>query len=55
MSSYIIRNLDPDLRPRCRDRATAEGLPLSRVILALLALYADGRVTVTQSIIAKAK
>lgn len=47
MSSYILRKIDPDLWTRAKARSEATGQPLRAIILALLALYADGKVTVT--------
>ncbi len=47
MSSYILRTIDPVLWARVKARAEQDGYPLRRVILALLALYADGGVSIT--------
>jgi hypothetical protein len=40
MSSYILRDPDPDLWNRVKERAAREGRPLRFVILSLLKLYA---------------
>jgi hypothetical protein len=53
MSSYILRTIDPGLWARVKTRSEADQIPLRRVILALLALYADGKVTVKQTVTAK--
>jgi hypothetical protein len=52
--SYILRTIDPDLWTRVKARSQADSLPLRQIILALLGLYADGKVSITQSITAKA-
>jgi hypothetical protein len=46
MSSYILRDPDPDLWNRVKERAAREGRPLRFVILSLLKLYADGKVRI---------
>jgi hypothetical protein len=46
MPSYILRTIDADLWERVKARSKADGLPLRRVILALLQMYADGKVSV---------
>jgi hypothetical protein len=55
MASYILRTIDPDLWARVKTRSEGDSIPLRQVILALLKLYAEGRVTVTSSVVAKAK
>jgi hypothetical protein len=46
MSSYILRKLPDEVWEKVKIRAKSEDLPLRRVILALLGLYADGLVDV---------
>lgn len=46
MSSYILRTIDPDLWARVKTRSESESLPLRAIILALLEMYADGRINV---------
>lgn len=53
MPSYIIRKLDDGLWKRVKARAASDELPLRAVLVALVKLYAEGRVSVTTS--AKAK
>jgi hypothetical protein len=47
MPSYILRNYDEKLWARVKKRAEADDLPLKAIIVALLELYADGKVNVT--------
>lgn len=44
MPAYILRNIDPDLWKRVKERAAAEGRSLRGLILWLLQRYADGKV-----------
>lgn len=46
MPSYILRTIDPDLWARVKTRSEAEGIPLRAIILKLLELYADGKLTI---------
>lgn len=46
MPSYILRTIDPDLWARVKTRAESDGIPLRAIILALLEMYADGKVNV---------
>lgn len=46
MPSYILRTIDPDLWTRVKQRSEVDDMPLRAIILALLALYADGRINV---------
>jgi hypothetical protein len=46
MSSYILRTIDPTLWARVKARSEAEGIPLRAIILKLLALYAEGEITI---------
>jgi hypothetical protein len=52
MSSYILRNPDPELWERVKARSVDEGIPLRAIILALLELYAAGKINVKASITA---
>ena len=44
MPSYILRDIDPKLWERVKQRAGDEGRSLRGLILWLLAKYADGKV-----------
>jgi hypothetical protein len=44
MPSYILRNIDPTLWTRVKERATGEQLPLRQLLLHLLRAYADGAI-----------
>lgn len=53
MPSYILRNIDPKLWDKVKARALKDAkangqdqISLKQIILALLALYADGKVNV---------
>lgn len=46
MPSFILRTIDPDLWERVKKRAEADDLRLRGIILALLTLYADGKIDV---------
>lgn len=46
MPSYILRTIDPGLWARVKARSEADELPLRAVILALLEMYADGKISV---------
>lgn len=46
MPSYILRTIDPDLWARVKTRSEADQIPLRAIILALLELYASGKVNV---------
>lgn len=46
MPSYILRTIDPDLWARVKSRSEAEGIPLRAIILKLLALYAEGEISI---------
>jgi hypothetical protein len=46
MPSYILRTIDPDLWARVKSRSEAEGIPLRAIILKLLEMYADGKLTI---------
>lgn len=46
MPSYILRTIDPDLWERVKARAQKEEVSLRDVILGLLEMYADGKITV---------
>jgi len=50
MPSYILRTIDPDLWARVKARSETDQIPLRAIILALLELYADGRVNVRSSV-----
>lgn len=42
MANFILRKFDADLWQRVKVRACAEQMSLRSVVLALLAMYADG-------------
>ncbi len=46
MSSFILRKIDPDLWVRVKVRATADGMTLKGVLLALLRGYAAGEILI---------
>lgn len=46
MPSYILRNIDESLWARVKARSEADNIPLRAIILALLEMYADGKVSV---------
>lgn len=46
MASYILRTIDPELWERVKARSTEDDLPLRRVILALLEMYASGKIKI---------
>lgn len=50
MPSYILRNIDPDLWERVKAKADTDGVAMRAIILALLAMYVDGRITVKAAI-----
>lgn len=50
MPSYILRTIDADLWERVKARSAEDGIPLRAIILALLELYASGKVNVKSSI-----
>lgn len=41
MPAYILRNIDPELWQRFKDRANGEGRGLRWIVLALIRFYAD--------------
>ncbi len=53
MPSYILRNINPDMWASVKKRATAEGLTIREVALALLAAYAKKHVTVSGASVTK--
>lgn len=46
MPSYILRTIDPDLWERVKARSQKEEVSLRDVILGLLEMYANGKITV---------
>lgn len=44
MTTYLLRNIDPDLWERVKVRATSEGRSLRGLILWLLERYAAGKI-----------
>jgi len=46
VSSYILRNLDPDLWATVKARAKVDNMPLKAVIFKLLALYGEGKIAI---------
>ena len=52
MASYILRDIPADLRARWRARAEAQSLPMRTVLLALIEMYAEGRVDVSSTVTA---
>jgi hypothetical protein len=46
MPAYILRDIDPHLWARVKARSEAEDIPLKAIILKMLALYADGEITI---------
>mgnify|MGYP001599867914 CR=1 FL=1 len=44
--AYILRNIDPDLWARVKARSEQDGIPLRAVILKLLALYGDAKISI---------
>lgn len=47
MPTYILRTIDPSLWETVKARAAVDGLPLRRIILALLKLYGQGKIDVS--------
>lgn len=52
MASYILRTIDPDLWTRVKARSEADGIPLRAIILALLEMYAAGKINISSSVTA---
>lgn len=50
MPSYILRTIDPDLWSRVKTRAESDQIPMRAIILALLEMYASGKIGVKASI-----
>lgn len=50
MPSYILRTIDDSLWARVKARADADGLALRAIILALLEMYAAGKVSVRSTV-----
>lgn len=46
MPSYILRTIDPELWERVKARSVEDGVTLRNIILALLEMYADGKINV---------
>jgi hypothetical protein len=46
-ATYILRNIDPELWNNVHRRSKADDVKIRRVLLALLRMYVDRRVTVT--------
>ena len=47
MPAYILRAIDPTLWAAVKARAQGDGIPVRAVILKLLALYGQGKLTIT--------
>lgn len=46
MSNYLLRDIDPELWERVKERAKRDEMPLRSLILALLKGYADEKIHV---------
>ena len=46
MPSYILRNINPDLWTRVKARSAQDGIPLRAVILKLLELYGQQKISI---------
>lgn len=50
MPSYILRNIDPDLWERVKARSAEDDIALRAIILALLEMYAAGKINVKATV-----
>ena len=46
MPDYLLRTIDPKLWARVKARSKGEGISLRAIIMKLMALYADGKITI---------
>lgn len=49
MATYLLRTIDDKLWARMKARAARDGLPLRKVLLALVEAYVSGQITVRQT------
>ncbi len=49
MSTYVLRAVDPALWRRFKVRAAEEGIPMRALMLSLIELYADRKLTITNA------
>lgn len=49
-SSYVLRQIPPELWARFKSRAQYEGIPMRALVLKLIEAYADGQITVNAQV-----
>jgi hypothetical protein len=47
MHSYLLRDIDPALWRRFKERSDAEGIPMRALVLLLVEAYTDGKVNIS--------
>lgn len=51
MAAYILRKIEDDLWTRVKARSLEDNIPLRAIIVALLTMYAEGKVNVKASVV----